>query len=78
MLGISDRAKERVPGMTAVEYLHQSILEPKAFIVPGYGDNDHQMMEPYTIAQPDGDGRMAPGTLTEEELNDLIAFLLTQ
>ncbi|MGB3702751.1 MAG: c-type cytochrome, partial [Anaerolineales bacterium] len=36
LLGISERADERIPGMTAVEYLEQSILDPSAFIVDGY------------------------------------------
>jgi hypothetical protein len=35
-------------------------------------------MKTYTIAQPDDERHIAPGTLTEEELDDLIAFLLTQ
>ncbi|MDP1548209.1 MAG: hydrogenase iron-sulfur subunit [Anaerolineales bacterium] len=61
--GIADRARERVPGMTAEEYLRQSILEPNTFIVPGYPAG--QMIQNF------GD------ILTEEQINDLIAFLMT-
>lgn len=61
--GIADRAGERVPGMTAEEYLRQSIIEPNAFVVPGYPSG--QMIQNF-------------GTiLTDEQINDLIAFLMT-
>jgi len=61
--GIADRAGERVPGLTAEEYLHQSIVNPNAFVVPGYPEG--QMIQNF-------------GTiLTEEQINDLIAFLMT-
>ncbi|NWF63270.1 MAG: cytochrome b N-terminal domain-containing protein [Chloroflexi bacterium] len=61
--GIADRAGDRIPGMTAEEYLRQSILEPNAFIVPGYPGG--QMIQNF------GD------ILTEEQIQDLIAFLMT-
>lgn len=61
--GIADRAGERIPGMTAEEYLRQSILEPNAFILPGYPAG--QMIQNF--------GQI----LTEEQIQDLIAFLLT-
>lgn len=61
--GIADRAGERIPGMTAEEYLHQSIVDPNAFVVSGYPSG--QMIQNF-------------GTiLTEEQINDLIAFLMT-
>jgi mono/diheme cytochrome c family protein len=56
-------AGERVPGLSAEEYLRQSILDPNAYLVddytrglmpPGYGDN-----------------------LTEDEIDSLVAYLLT-
>lgn len=34
--GIADRAADRVPGMTAEEYLYQSIVDPNAYVVSGY------------------------------------------
>lgn len=61
--GIADQAGERIPGMSAEEYLRQSILEPNAFVVPGYPEG--QMIQNF------GD------ILTEEQINDLIAFLMT-
>ncbi len=61
--GIADRAGERIPGMEAEEYLRQSIMEPNAFIVPGYPEG--QMIQNF------GD------ILTDEQINDLIAFLMT-
>jgi hypothetical protein len=61
--GIADRAGERIPGMAAEEYLRQSILEPNSFVVPGYPEG--QMIQNF------GD------ILTEEQIQDLIAFLMT-
>ena len=61
--GIADRADERVPGMSAEDYLRQSIVEPNAFVVPGYPAG--QMIQNF--------GQI----LTEEQINDLIAFLMT-
>jgi cytochrome c2 len=61
--GIADRAGERIPGLTAEEYLRQSIVDPNAFVVSGYPEG--QMIQNF-------------GTiLTEEQINDLIAFLMT-
>src|SRR5215475_15504716 len=37
-VGIAPRAATRRLGMSAAEYLYQSITEPSAFIVPGYTD----------------------------------------
>jgi L-cysteine S-thiosulfotransferase len=61
--GIADRATERIPGMSAEEYLRQSIIDPNAYIVEGYPEG--QMIQNF------GD------ILTEEQINDLIAFLMT-
>ncbi|MBI5962201.1 MAG: hydrogenase iron-sulfur subunit [Chloroflexi bacterium] len=61
--GIADRAGDRVPGLTAEEYLHQSIVDPNAFVVPGFPEG--QMIQNF--------GKI----LTEEEINDLVAFLMT-
>jgi cytochrome c2 len=61
--GIADRAGERVPGLTAEEYLHQSIVEPNAFVVPGYPAG--QMIQNF--------GQI----LTEDQIQDIIAFLMT-
>lgn len=64
LLGISTRAGTRVAGMSAVDYIRQSIIDPEAYIVEGYGYH-----------------RMPVGleyVLSEKDINDLIAFLLTQ
>jgi cytochrome c2 len=34
--GVANRAGDRVEGLTAEEYLHQSLLEPTAYVVEGY------------------------------------------
>lgn len=62
LAGVAERAGTRVVGMTAAEYLRQSILEPHRYVVPGYRD----MMYP--------DYRTH---LTEQNIEDLIAYLLT-
>jgi mono/diheme cytochrome c family protein len=36
LAGIGSNAKNRVPGMSDVEYLAQSLYEPTAFVVPGF------------------------------------------
>jgi cytochrome c2 len=61
--GIAGVAGTRVPGQSAVEYLRASIVRPSAYVVEGYDD---LMTKTY------GD------TLSEQEINDLIAFMLTQ
>jgi cytochrome c2 len=63
LLNISTRAAERVPGQSAEEYLHNSILHPSEFVVPGFPD----MLMPQTY----GD------IFTDEEINDLVAYLFT-
>jgi mono/diheme cytochrome c family protein len=62
--GIGARAKDRVPGMTDVEYLAQSMYEPMAFVVPGFPP----AMPP--VNQP-------PIGLTDQEILCVIAALQT-
>lgn len=61
--GIATRAETRVPGMTAEEYLRQSILDPDAYIVDGYPAG--QMLQGFEEL------------LTAEDIDNLVAFLLT-
>jgi hypothetical protein len=61
-LGISERAGDRIPGMSAEEYLRESILSPSTFIVEGYED----IM-----------GSHWRYSLNDADVNSLIAFLLT-
>jgi mono/diheme cytochrome c family protein len=59
--GISERAGDRVPELSAAEYLRQSIVDPGAYVVEGFEKEMPAFSE-----------------LSEEDLNDLVAFLLTQ
>jgi mono/diheme cytochrome c family protein len=61
--GVSSRAGDRVEGMSAEEYLRQSIIDPEAYKVEGW---DQPM--------PTNFGEI----LSEAEINSLIEFLLTQ
>jgi cytochrome c2 len=74
LLGISERAGDRKPEMSAVDYLQQSLLDPSAYIVEGFEDK----MKMYQVVDPDEVDFLLPGMLTQEELDDLTAFLLTQ
>lgn len=64
LAGIAGRAEERIPGMSAVEYMAQSLYDPEAFIVPGFTGG----MPP--INRP-------PVGLTDEEIRTVIAYLQT-
>ncbi len=61
--GISGRAGDRVPGLSAEEYLRESIVDPAAYIVEGYSDG---MPKGFKIL------------LSGEDIDSLVAFLLTQ
>jgi cytochrome c553 len=62
LAGIGEHAGTQVAGLSAEEYLRQSILEPGLYIVSGYRD----------IMYPDYSRH-----LTEQNIHDLIAYLLT-
>lgn len=64
--GLRDRAGTTVVGQSAEEYVHTSIVDPQAFIVPGDPPYPENLM-------PQDFGQI----LTEEELNDLVAYVLT-
>jgi ferredoxin/cytochrome c2 len=63
LAGIGDSAASRVPGLTAEEYLRQSILEPDAYIVEGYRAG--QMLPVYGER------------LEERQIEELIAYLMS-
>jgi cytochrome c2 len=63
MLGLGGIAGERVSGESAVEYLRHSILAPNDYVVEGY--------PAMVMPQNYGD------SLTEEDINDLIAYMLS-
>ena len=62
LAGIGAQAKNRVPGLSDVEYLAQSMYEPSAFVVPGFPP----AMPP--VNQP-------PIGLTDQEILSVIAAL---
>jgi mono/diheme cytochrome c family protein len=59
---VATNAETRKPGMDARAYISESIHDPQAFLVPGYPP----VMPSFR------------GTLTEDEINQVIAFLLTK
>ncbi|OQA45197.1 MAG: Cytochrome c2 precursor [Chloroflexi bacterium ADurb.Bin325] len=59
--GVAERAASRVQGESAAEYLHQSLVEPNAYVVEGFSEG---IMPSYK-------------GLSEAQLNDLVAYLLT-
>ncbi len=63
LAGVATRAAEREPGKSAEEYLRESIVDPNAYVVEGFPEG--------VMPQNFGD------VLSEEEINDLVAFLLT-
>jgi hypothetical protein len=63
LAGIAPLAGQRAAGKSAQEYLRQSILEPDAFLVPGY--NPGSMFSQYK------------DRLTRSQVNDLVEYLLT-
>ena len=61
--GIATKATTVVPGMTAEEYLKESIINPNAHVTEGFTAG--VMYQNYAK------------DLTEQEINDLVAYLLT-
>lgn len=64
LAAISERAADRVAGMSAVDYLRQSIVDPFAFVVPG----DWVFPMPHRYVE----------VLSEDDIDNLVAFLLTR
>lgn len=60
--GIGARAGERIAGLSAVDYLAQSLYEPDAFIVPGFNPGMPLINKP-------------PVGLTDEQIKAVIAYL---
>lgn len=60
---IGQEAAQRVPGLTAEEYLHQSIVEPNAYLVDDFTRG--------LMPREYGDH------LTQDEIDSLVAYLLT-
>lgn len=62
--GIAERAGTRIAGMGAEEYMRQSIIDTNAYIVDGFPES----LMPVNFSE----------TLTPEELEAVIEYLLTQ
>jgi hypothetical protein len=69
LTNIGNTAGQRVPGMSAEEYIRQSILEPGAFIAPECPNSPC-----FTEVMP----RTYRETLSDIQLDKLVAFLLEQ
>lgn len=63
LAGVYGRAGLRVDGLSDVDYLRQSIVDPYAFLVDGE----------WTFAMPLG----FADVLTQEQIDNLIAFIMT-
>lgn len=61
--GIGTHAATRVPGMTAYDYLVESIIAPDAYVVAGYEPG--LMPHTYRVA------------LTDDQVDALVSYLLT-
>ncbi len=62
--GIGSRAESRVPGLSDIEYLAQSMYEPDSFIVEGFNPGMPAINKP-------------PIALTDQEILCVIAYLQT-
>ena len=60
---IGSVAATRIPGMSAEDYIRESILDPSAYVVEGYPDD----VMPKNYSE----------LLTSDELSDLVAFFLS-
>ena len=69
LAGIGERASMRRPGLSAEDYIRESITDPRAFIVP-----DFPPEMPTDFANP---ARPGLNPLPAEEVENLIAYLLT-
>lgn len=63
LAGVATHAETRIEGLTAAEYLEESILRPDAYRPPGF---ENEQMDTSLAKQ-----------LTVEEVEALVAFLLT-
>jgi cytochrome c2 len=62
--GIGSRAESRVPGLSDVDYLAESLYEPNKFVVPGFNPGMPAINKP-------------PIGLTDQEILCVIAYLQT-
>ena len=69
LTGVGDRAANRVPGLTAEEYLSQSIYDSHAYLVPGFGP---------LMPQFQHDDANGPNYMSLEDHEAIVAYLCTQ
>jgi sulfur-oxidizing protein SoxX len=63
LAGIDSRAGSRVSGQSAEDYLHESIVDPNAFVVEGFASG----LMPQTYGS----------ALSEQQIEDLVAYMMT-
>lgn len=63
LLNVAEWAEQNIPDQTPEEYIHNSIVNPGAYVVSGFPDG----LMPTTYSQ----------VFTEEEINDLVSYVLT-
>jgi mono/diheme cytochrome c family protein len=63
--GIANTGALRKPPMSAEAYIRESIKDSAAFVVPGY-------------TAPTAGGMLLPIPVNDQEISDLVAFLLTE
>jgi len=61
---LADRAGSQKEGYTAEQYIHESIVDPNAYVVEGFQEN----LMPQNFGE----------RLSEDQINDIITFLLEQ
>ena len=67
---IAQNGAERVEGLTAEQYIYESVLDVDAFIAPICA-NDQPCAEPSQMQATFGD------TLSQQDLADIIAYLMS-
>ena len=63
LAGVATRAETRIEGLSAEDYIYESIIDPDRYVVEGYLAG--------TMQQDFGD------RLTSDKVNNLVAYLLT-
>ncbi len=69
--GIGSRAGSRIAGMSAADYIHDSVRNPTHFIVPGFSP----LMPQFSDQSPPPSGELY---MPDSDLDAITAFLLTQ
>lgn len=72
MAGIASRAGNTVPGQSAEEYIHTSIVDTNAHLATGCNANDPSQACAANLMPQDWAQKLTPA-----QVNDLVAYLLT-